>query len=345
MKKLTQEEFIQKARAVHGNKYDYSKVVYVNSRTPITIICPIHGEFQQIANNHLQGQGCRQCDLVWRKQFLTELRIQRSQKAKERLKTVESHKIPKDLTKDFIDKAKKIHGDKYNYDKTEYKHSLKKVTITCPIHGDFQQAPAYHLSGQGCRKCKYEQQALLQRGTKESFIEKAYKIHGDKYDYTKFEYPKNNKTTAIITCPIHGDFLQTPHEHLSGYGCPHCQHKAQDRLFQKLKGVYIEEELMYEATKKVIPWILDQRIDIYFPKYNIAIEYNGEHHYRPVSLFKGEQGLQETQKRDEIKRQKCRDNNCTLFELKYDYTDEDFETLIKNINNIIKTFKENEAKC
>lgn len=63
-KKLTTEEFIEKARKIHGNKYDYSKVVYVNSQTKVCIICPIHGEFWQRPNDHLNGYGCNKCGII-----------------------------------------------------------------------------------------------------------------------------------------------------------------------------------------------------------------------------------------------------------------------------------------
>jgi superfamily II DNA or RNA helicase len=181
------KEFIAKAKAVHGDKYDYSKVKYVNCSTKVTIICPKHGEFEQTPKKHLLGQGCPDCS--GRKRLTTE---------------------------EFIAKAKAVHGDKFDYSKVKYVNSETKVTIVCPIHGEFEQTPVSHLSGNGCSLCSRKKKHTLDR-----FIEMANKIHGDKYDYTKVNYV-NNKTKVTIICPKHGEFEQTPQNHLKGKGCSCC---------------------------------------------------------------------------------------------------------------------------
>lgn len=124
-KTKTKEKFVEEARGVHGNKYVYDKVVYKNTDTPVTIICPIHGDFPQRPYKHLQWQGCPWC-------------------AGNKKKT----------TKEFIEEARAIHGDKYNYDKTEYINNKTPVIITCTEHGDFPQTPHDHKRGKGCPKCK-----------------------------------------------------------------------------------------------------------------------------------------------------------------------------------------------
>lgn len=123
--------------------------------------------------------------------------------------------------KEFIADARKIHGDKYDYSKVEYKNNKTKIVITCPIHGDFLQSPNSHLKGRGCKKCGIERTVLKEKSTKEKFIEKSIKIHGDKYDYSKVNYI-NNKTKVCIICPEHGEFWQVPNNHLTGYGCERC---------------------------------------------------------------------------------------------------------------------------
>ena len=120
MKKLNTSEFIRKAHEVHGDKYDYSKVKYVNSHTPITIICPVHGEFQQLPYCHLQGNGCSACN--------------GGDRFKDRL-----------TTEEFIQKAKEVHGNKYDYSKVNYVNAHTPITIICPVHGEFQQEPCDHL--------------------------------------------------------------------------------------------------------------------------------------------------------------------------------------------------------
>ena len=135
MKKVTNiNEFIEKARKVHGDRYDYSKVNYVNSKTKVCIICTEHGEFWQKPNDHLQGKGCKYCGIESRTQKKT---------------------LP---NKTFIERACKIHNNFYSYDKiTEYKGCDCKYIITCPIHGDFTQTFYYHINKkQGCPLCGIE---------------------------------------------------------------------------------------------------------------------------------------------------------------------------------------------
>ena len=141
--KLNTESFITKAKEVHGDKYDYSKVEYVNNSTKVCIICPIHGEFWQIPNNHLSGNGCNKCS------------------GNDKLNT-----------ESFITKAKEVHGDKYDYSKVEYINARTKVCIICPVHGEIMIIPNKHLKGYGCNKCK-----ISGKLTKEEFIIKAKEIH------------------------------------------------------------------------------------------------------------------------------------------------------------------------
>lgn len=124
-RRKTNEEFISEARKLHGDRYDYSKVEYKNNGTPVTIICPDHGEFQQKPWVHLMGCGCQKC-------------------CKNGVKLT---------TEEWVEKARGVHGDKYDYSKVDYKNAHSKVIITCPEHGDFEQEPSSHLCGKGCPKC------------------------------------------------------------------------------------------------------------------------------------------------------------------------------------------------
>lgn len=187
---LTTKEWLRRARAKHGNKYDYSQVEYKNGRTKVCIICPNHGEFWQRAKNHIDyGQNCPKC------------------------KGNYQHS-----TKEWIDIAKKVHGDKYDYSKTEYKNVLTNVCIICPEHGKFWQLPGVHIiQKSGCTKCCNRYQR-----TTEEWIEEARKIHGNRYDYSKVNYTCSKKKVCII-CPKHGKFLQKAESHISQQsGCPRC---------------------------------------------------------------------------------------------------------------------------
>ncbi len=201
-KKSDTEDFIKKAKSIHGDKFDYSKSEYKNTNTPLTIICPIHGEFDVIPKEHYYNTeygGCTKCSKRYKK-----------------------------TTEDFITDAKKIHGDKYSYEKTIFKKAVDSVIITCPIHGDFEQIARQHIRGMGCPSCG---------GTKklstDEFIEKAKQVHGDKYTYDNVDY-KNTKEDVIITCPKHGDFKQRPAHHLRGSGCHKCIESLGEKNIQSI---------------------------------------------------------------------------------------------------------------
>ena len=126
--------------------------------------------------------------------------------------------MPKKVTtKDFINRANKIHNNKYNYTKVDYNNSKTKIKIICKVHGIFEQRPDIHLSNKGCPKCANNKKAT----TIKDFINKANKVHDNKYDYSLVDY-KNNKIKIIIICPTHGEFYQNPNDHLQGRGCPKC---------------------------------------------------------------------------------------------------------------------------
>ena len=219
------EEFIRKARLKHGDKYDYSKVEYIESTGWVDIICKEHGKFLQRVDVHLRGAICQICNKVLRTSN----------------------------TDVFIDKAKQIHGDKYDYSKVEYTSSLDVVTIICKIHGDFKQTPKSHLRGCGCVNCGIKKRGDNRRNTTDDFIKKAIEIHGDKYDYSTVEYTKS-KTNVIIKCRIHDVFLQTPECHLMGHGCQTCGiEKYRNALFSNAeefikKGIEIHGD-KYEYSK------------------------------------------------------------------------------------------------
>jgi hypothetical protein len=131
--RLSKEEYIKKAKEVHGDKYDYSKSEFVNQDVPILIICKEHGEFYQIPNKHFAGHGCQKCSGSYM-----------------------------DL-KYFIEKSRVLHGDKYNYDQVNYVNNKTKIVIVCSKHGSFDQIPSNHLLGRGCRLCGAEERSIKMR--------------------------------------------------------------------------------------------------------------------------------------------------------------------------------------
>ena len=294
-------EFIKKAKNIHGDQYDYSKVKYTRLKDKVRIICPIHGEFWQNANNHLHGSGCPVCSKIKRTKSPEELEI----------------------------KFREIHGNKYQYDWTGYNTLHDNINIFCKVHKIwFKQQAVHHLNGHGCNLCN----GGGKKFTSEEFKIKAKEVHGDCYDYSKVDYTDRNSPVEII-CIKHGSFWQKPHNHLNGCGCPKCKStKAQYKLFNLICNKFPNEIWEWEFSPS---WLGLQRFDIYNPKYNFAIEYNGEQHYIPVEVFGGNAGLEKYIKLDARKKELCDNNNCKLFILKYDYKDKELEDLYNNIQNII----------
>jgi len=281
-RKLTTEKFIEKAKLIHNNKYDYSLTKYINSRSKVEIICPLHGIFEQKASAHLNGQRCPDC--------------------------FGSKKL---TTEEFIEKAKLIHN-KYDYSLTKYINSRSKVEIICPLHGIFEQKASSHLRGFGCILCAVEKRKL----TTEEFIEKAKLIHNNKYDYSLTEYIKSNKR-VIINCYKHGKFLQLPNSHLNGNGCPNCKSSKGENSIKKF---LIENDIKFESQKTFDGCVYKKklRFDFYLPEKNLVIEYDGEQHFNSVEKFGGEEEFNKRRVKDRIKNDFCIKNSITILRIKYD---------------------------
>lgn len=234
------KKFIEKAIKRHGDKYNYSKVEYVDSVTKVSIICPIHGEFLQTPQAHVRGNGCPECA------------------NKKRGDTFRSS------GDEFIEKANAVHNGKYVYDKNSYVNAVTKVPILCLEHGTFWMTPTAHLSGQGCPKC--HGRGLGTNEVVSMFIEK----HGTKYDYSKVQYNKMHEKVCIV-CPEHGEFWQTPSKHLLGQGCPKCAVEARanennignDEFIKRARDIY-GDRYIYIDTKYTK---MEEKVKIICPKH------------------------------------------------------------------------------
>lgn len=197
--KITTEEYIRRAKTVHGDKYSYELTKYVDRNTPITITCPIHGPFKVHPYTHVRlGTGCSKCALD---------------------KTIRTCSM---TTESFIKRAKEYIGSHYDYSKVEYKNAHTPVIIGCPIHGWFTKYPMeIQQQKRGCPKCSKERRRLKRATGLSEFIERSNQVHAFKYNYNKVVYI-NQHTHVTINCPIHGDFNQLPQDHLRGKGCPKC---------------------------------------------------------------------------------------------------------------------------
>ena len=377
-RRITADDFIRRSQKKHGNKYDYSKCKYVNNQTKVCIICPEHGEFWQLPINHLNGQGCPKCQksriTKTKEQFIKDavklygLKYDYSKVEYVNSKTKvciicpeygEFWITPNNFlrghncngihtehlnTESFIEKAKKIHGDKYDYSKVEYVNSETKICITCPEHGEFWQTPINHLRGHGCKKCTPNSLK-----NNEYFIQKAIHVHGDRYDYSKVEYHGNKRKVCII-CPEHGEFWQAPSTHLIGCGCPSCNNsKLELEVFNTLR----QYDICFEQ-QKTFKWLKTNsgslKLDFYIESYNLAIECQGLQHFETNHFFGGIEGLVSTQYRDYVKYDKCKKQGINvLYYIPYEYEkykNEFYEEkyCFKNINELTNFIKDY-AKC
>lgn len=194
-KRLTEEEFKLKASIVHNNKFTYDKVTYINNKTKVTITCPKHGDFTQIPNSHLLGNGCKAC--------------------------AGNDKLTVDL---FVEKAKNIHSSKFVYDLVTEEllvTNKSKVLIKCPIHGVFKQGASNHLSGDSCPRCSKEAQAKSRMLSTEDAILKIKRNSSTTWDFTGFKYEGAHKQVELA-CTVHGKREIIPNDLFQGHGCSDC---------------------------------------------------------------------------------------------------------------------------
>lgn len=285
---LTSESFIERAKEYIGSHYDYSRVEYVNAHTPVIIGCPIHGWFTKYPMEIQQGKkGCPECG-----------------------KTRASLKRRTGL-QSFIERSNIVHQHKFNYDKVIYVNQHTPVTITCPIHGDFQQRPQDHLRGHDCPKCSVP----YRNGRSKNDLLKDFKEkHLGKYSYPNLPDWSNNRMYIDIICPIHGLFRQRIANHLRGDGCPSCRNSKQENV---LEGHLVKKNIRF-IREQTFPWLVRKGhmyIDFYLPEYNVAIECHGAQHFGievPNRFRFSEEDYRDMRERDELKYKLCKEHGIRL---------------------------------
>ena len=299
--KKTSEDFIIDSIKVHGDKYDYSKVNYIDSKTEVIVVCKDHGEFHPTPNNHQRGTGCPKCSII------------------------EQHDKQKKTSENFIMDSIKVHGDKYDYSKVDYHDNKTKVNLVCKKHGDFYTSPNNHVSkGSGCPDCKID---TLSKSS-EDFVKDSIRIHGNLYDYSKVDYQKFDKKVIII-CNKHGDFFQTPKVHLGGGGCQKCSYSKGELIISNFLNQK-KIEFIPQHRFKNLKSKRKLRCDFFLPKNRIVIEYNGQQHYESNDFFGGDKGLQIVQQSDKLKLEYCVENDIRFEVIIYD---EDVIFRLKQILN------------
>lgn len=201
-------DFIFKAQRLRGDKFDYSRVEYINNTTPVLIGCPDHGFLPQTPSTHLRKRthGCKECGRVWQKNDTLQKR-----------------------TEAFFKRCEEKHANKFDYSQTVFEAIDSEIEFECPDHGHQSMVAGLHLKGHGCRDCadQVKKSTLLklvkqkQAKAREEFVTKATRKHNGFYTYENVNYI-NNTTPVSITCPVHKSFLQQPNNHLSGFGCEAC---------------------------------------------------------------------------------------------------------------------------
>lgn len=304
----TLEDFIIKSKLIHGDKYSYDKTIYKNSRTKLTITCKKHGDFTKYSNHHLNIEGgCKECNRD------DKLLIDRPE-----------------ITEKFIEKSKEVHSDKFDYSKTKYIRITDKVIIICPKHGEFEQTPGNHLNF-NCLKCSIENVHKKQKKSTEQFIIDSIKVHGDLYDYSSCDYKSAHEKVQII-CKTHGIFEQLPASHTnSKSGCNRCSIYVKENRCIK----FLEDLTNYKFVKQRHSFIKNKinkslELDGYNDELKLAIEYNGEQHYKIIDFFhrNGIVDLLKQVENDKIKQEKCTENGVYLITVPY-YTN-NLEKFIRN---------------
>jgi very-short-patch-repair endonuclease len=250
--KLTQEQFLEKCRSIHGDRYNYSKFIYTNAKTKSIMICSIHGEFLMNSHEHFKGSGCPKC----KGKGLT--------------------------TKERIDQLVIIHKNFYSYSKFIYSGNKNIITVICPEHGEFSICYNAHYNGQGCYQCYIKNN----KHTKEHYVDIANNIHNFKYDYSKFT-GVGQTTKGVIICPTHGEFEQTFNVHIvQKSGCPICSESKGEKIIR----VWLEANNIEYECQKMFKDITDRKFkfDFYIPSSSTVIEYDGVGHYQIIKRSKNQ---------------------------------------------------------
>jgi hypothetical protein len=294
-KKLTNGEYIEKAKIKHNNYYIYDKVNYIGTHKKIIITCPNHGEFEQMASSHLSGRGCRKCS----NKMLHDLKI---------------YNIDW-----FLNKAKKIHGNKNDYSKVNYTGIKNKVFIICKKHGEFFQSPEKHLLGNNCPKCCKNKKIYL-----EDFLKRANFVHKNKYNYSLVQSLNQFDHKIEIICNKHGKFRQNYMNHLNGQGCPRCK-TSKGEL--KIEEFLIHKKIVYDSQFSFDDLFEKRKLKFDFAVFNnkndkeiknpsYLIEYDGIQHFKATGWSTLE-NLESTKRKDKLKDKYCKLHNINLIRIKY----------------------------
>lgn len=334
----TQEDFIREANATHNFKYDYRLTRYINARTKVQIICPIHGSFWQRAEAHVRGCGCEEC---WReKQHSRHAEtLKRNELEKEKKKILlEEGRLLRE--QEFLTNSKNLFGEKFDYSKVYYINNRSPITLICKEHGEFKTTGNRHLTFKygGCKKCEKKYKDAYNLLSPSEYFLRAKNIYGNKFSYDELSYI-NTTNRITLTCNDCGHvFKRSANSHISRYlECPVCRlshsSKGEDKIKEILtrSGVVFITQKRFKECRDVYPL----PFDFYIPTLNTVIEYQGTQHYEAVNFGSVgrereavERDYKTTLLHDDIKRKFCKEKNIKEIEISF----KDFE----NIETILK---------
>lgn len=310
--RFSKETIIQKFIKVHGDRYDYSLVDYKGIHKKVQIICKEHGVFTQSPNSHAKGNNCKLC----------------------------SKKDARDTLDSFLEKLPNYIKNNYDFSNIKYIDSITAVDVVCKNHGTFKIIPRSLIRGHGCKKCATITSSSKNRLKCEDILNRANKVHNNKYTYSLLADYKSNKDMLNIKCPVHGYFKQAVVSHLRGQGCPACAKELTISKLEKNLGVFIES-LGYKILKNYRPfWLNGLELDIYIPSIKVAIEYNGAayHHSSFNTLVEFYNNSAKSEYYHKNKYEICKENQIDLIHI-FDF--EDLELWKENL----KFYFENKDDC
>lgn len=311
--KLNTQTFIERSIIKHGTKYGYDKSVYINSSTKLIVTCKLHGDFEQMASDHyIAGHGCPKC----KTDKISQLRKDRA-------------------AKEFAAKATIVHANRYDYSKINYINAKHKIEIICNKHNlSFYVSPNKHLGGQGCPHCAKSNIGKHNKVNHNEYLTRCNQKHNKKYNYDLTEYTKWTDYINVI-CPEHGIFYVRASEHIKGQGCPKCSIKT-SKGERKIMDWMDHNGIIY-TREKTFPDLKGKdgksplRFDFFLQDYNLLIEYDGEHHFKPIRMKGHKYTRLEQIKINDLTKTKYADKiGVTLLRIKYT----DYDDIPKILSNI-----------
>lgn len=302
---LNTEIFIGRAKAIHGEKYDYSEVEYKNANTKVIIVCYMCGHRWGITPaHHMNGRGCRACQYKKLKQAFSK-----------------DHSW-------FLGRALEIHGDKYEY-LSEYRGSNQPIKIRCKVCDRvyYQEVNSHLSGGKGCQQCFHRNLIRRQPMAISVFEGRCKQKHNNRYEYFG-DFIGVRKKIRVL-CKKHDyEFSQYAGNHLYGsHGCPKCDlSKGELEINRVLTEFGVEF-----VVEKAFPGCRDVHelaFDFFIPSRSLCIEYQGQQHYYPLDYFGGQEIFEGICRRDEIKREFCKQNGIDLLDIPY-FEFNDIEKILK----------------